>query len=131
MAGAIIEVRGLAKRFGEVQAVAGVDFEVRAGELFGFLGPNGAGKTTTINMLTGLARPDAGTIRIAGIDCSKNPKAAQHLMGVVPDESNLYPELTGFGNLSFCGALYGMARRDREARARELLDRFGLAEAAG
>jgi ABC-2 type transport system ATP-binding protein len=126
-----IAVRGLAKRFGEVQAVAGVDFDVRQGELFGFLGPNGAGKTTTINMLTGLARPDAGTIRIAGIDCSKNPKAAQHLMGVVPDESNLYPELTGFDNLCFCGALYGMAKRDREARARELLDRFGLAEAAG
>ncbi len=126
----IIEARGLTKHFGEVQAVAGVDFDVETGELFGFLGPNGAGKSTTIYMLTGLARPNAGTIRIAGIDCSKDPKAAQHLMGVVPDESNLYPELTGFDNLSFCGALYGMGKRDREARARELLDRFGLAEAA-
>jgi ABC-2 type transport system ATP-binding protein len=126
-----IEVRGLAKRFGDVQAVAGVDFDVAEGELFGFLGPNGAGKTTTINMLTGLARPDGGTIRIAGIDCSRNPKAAQHLMGVVPDESNLYPELTGFENLAFCGALYGLGKRDRQARARDLLDRFGLAEAAG
>jgi len=64
----VIEVRGLAKRFDEVQAVAGVDFDVQQGELFGFLGPNGAGKTTTINMLTGLARPDSGTIRVAGID---------------------------------------------------------------
>lgn len=128
---AAIAVHGLAKRFGEVEAVAGVDFDVPQGELFGFLGPNGAGKTTTINMLTGLARPDAGTIRIAGIDCSKNPKAAQHLMGVVPDESNLYPELTGLDNLTFCGSLYGMAKHDREARARELLDRFGLAEAGG
>ena len=126
-----IEVRGLAKRFGDVQAVAGVDFDVREGELFGFLGPNGAGKTTTINMLTGLARPDAGTIRIAEIDCSKNPRAAQHLMGVVPDESNLYPELSGFANLCFCGALYGMRKRDREARARGLLDQFGLADGAG
>jgi len=126
-----IDVRGLAKRFGEVQAVVGVDFGVREGELFGFLGPNGAGKTTTINMLTGLARPDAGTVRIARIDCSKNPKAAQHLMGVVPDESNLYPELSGFANLCFCGALYGMRKRDREARARGLLDQFGLADAAG
>jgi ABC-2 type transport system ATP-binding protein len=125
-----IEVRGLAKRFDDVQAVAGIDFDVREGELFGFLGPNGAGKSTTINMLIGLARADAGTIRITGIDCSKNPKAAQHLMGVVPDESNLYPELTGFDNLSFCGALYGMSKRDREARARELLDRFGLSKAA-
>ena len=125
-----IEVRGLAKRFGEVRAVAGIDFDVREGEVFGFLGPNGAGKTTTINMLTGLARPNAGTMRIAGIDCSKNPKAAQHLMGIVPDESNLWPDLDGFENLAFCGALYGMARREREERARELLGTFGLADAS-
>ncbi len=125
-----IEVRGLTKRFGPVQAVAGVDFEVQAGELFGFLGPNGAGKTTTINVLTGLARPDAGMIRIGGIDCSHNPKAAQHLVGTVPDESNLYPELTGFENLSFCAALYGMRKAPREARARGLLSTFDLADAA-
>jgi len=128
---AVIEVRGLAKRFDDVQALAGVDFDVREGELFGFLGPNGAGKTTTINVITGLARADDGAIHVAGVDCLDNPKAAQRLMGVVPDESNLYPELTGFENLSFCGALYGMRRRDRERRARELLDRFGLADAAG
>jgi ABC-2 type transport system ATP-binding protein len=128
---AVIEVRELAKRFDEVKAVAGVDFDVREGELFGFLGPNGAGKTTTINMLTGLARPDSGTIRIGGIDCTGNPKAAQHLIGVVPDESNLYPELTGFENLCFCAALYGIRKRPRQSRARELLDIFGLAEAAG
>jgi len=128
---AAIEVRSLAKRFGEVSAVAGIDFDVQGGELFGFLGPNGAGKTTTINMLIGLTRPDAGTIHIAGIDCSTNPKAAQHLMGVVPDESNLYPELTGLENLAFCGSLYGMSKRDRRSRAWELLDRFGLTDAAG
>ena len=127
--GAII-VDGLAKRFGEVQAVSDLSFEVPEGELFGFLGPNGAGKTTTINMLTGLARPDAGSIRIAGIDCAGNPKAAQHLIGVVPDESNLYPELTGFDNLCFCAALYGIRKKERESRARELLETFGLAEAA-
>ncbi|MFP4268156.1 MAG: ABC transporter ATP-binding protein [Spirochaetaceae bacterium] len=125
-----IQASGLSKSFDEVQAVRGVDFSVSQGELFGFLGPNGAGKTTTINMLTGLARPDGGAITIAGIDCSKNPKAAQHLMGIVPDESNLYPELTGFENLSFCGAIYGMKKADREERARSLLERFGLAEAA-
>jgi len=125
-----IAVKGLAKRFGEVQAVADVSFEVRQGELFGFLGPNGAGKTTTINILTGLARPDSGTIRIAGIECTCNPKAAQHLVGIVPDESNLYPELTGFENLGFCAALYGMEKKEREVRARELLETFGLAKAA-
>jgi ABC-2 type transport system ATP-binding protein len=125
-----ISVEGLAKRFGDVQAVADVSFEVHEGELFGFLGPNGAGKTTTINMLTGLARPDAGTIRIADIDCTGDPKAAQHLIGVVPDESNLYPELTGFQNLCFCAALYGMRKGERETRARELLETFGLDKAA-
>lgn len=124
-----IQVRGLSKRFGDVQAVDGIDFDVREGELFGFLGPNGAGKSTTINMIIGLARPQEGTIRIAGIDCSRNPKAAQHLMGVVPDESNLYPELTGFDNLCFCGSLYGMSKNDRRARAGQLLERFGLAAA--
>ena len=126
-----ISVENLKKRFADVSAVDGISFVVSRREVFGFLGPNGAGKTTTINMLTGLARPDAGVIRIAGIDCTGNPKAAQHLMGVVPDESNLYPELTGFDNLCFCGALYGMRKGAREGRARELLERFGLSEAAG
>ena len=82
--GFAIEAGGLAKRFEDVQAVNDVSFEVRRGEVYGFLGPNGAGKTTTINMLTGLARPDAGTIRIDGIDCTGNPKAAQHRIGVIP-----------------------------------------------
>ncbi len=109
-----IEAQNLTKRFGEVQAVAGVDFEVHDGEVFGFLGPNGAGKTTTINMLTGLARPTAGTIRYFGREVTRNVKKAQRLMGIVPDESNLYPELNGFENLCFCASLYGMRRRGRE-----------------
>jgi ABC-2 type transport system ATP-binding protein len=125
-----IEVSGLTKHYGEVLAVNDVSFSVRQGELFGFLGPNGAGKTTTINMLTGLARLDAGKIHISGIECTSNPKAAQHLIGVVPDESNLYPELTGFENLCFCAALYGMRKNERQKRARELLGTFGLADAA-
>ncbi|MBR9985713.1 MAG: ABC transporter ATP-binding protein, partial [Desulfosarcina sp.] len=125
-----IFVEQLTKHFEKVAAVDGITFSVRQGELFGFLGPNGAGKTTTINMLTGLARPDTGTIRIGGIDCTANPRAAQHLVGVVPDESNLYPELTGFDNLCFCAALYGMVKAERQARARELLDAFDLTPAA-
>jgi len=128
--GAIIEVTGLTKRYGEVLAVDDISFDVIEGEVFGFLGPNGAGKTTTINMLTGLGRLDRGTVRIGGIECTQNPKAAQHLLGIVPDESNLYPELTGFENLSFCGALYGMRRSERESRARDLLKVFGLTDAA-
>ncbi|RPH50553.1 MAG: ABC transporter ATP-binding protein [Desulfobacteraceae bacterium] len=123
-------VKNLAKRFENVQAVAGISFDVEKGELFGFLGPNGAGKTTTINMLTGLARLDSGSIEIGGIDCTKKPRAAQHLIGVVPDESNLYPELSGFENLCFCAALYGMSKAERRVQALKLLEAFGLAQAA-
>jgi ABC-2 type transport system ATP-binding protein len=125
-----IEVTSLAKQYAEVIAVNDISFQVGYGELFGFLGPNGAGKTTTINILTGLARLDAGRIEISGIDCTRNPKAAQHLTGIVPDESNLYPELTGFDNLCFCAALYGISKIERQRRARELLDTFGLTDAA-
>jgi ABC-2 type transport system ATP-binding protein len=125
-----IAVADLSKRFEEIEALADISFTVRQGELFGFLGPNGAGKTTTINVLTGLARADSGSVRLAGVDCTVNPKVAQHLIGVVPDESNLYPELTGFQNLCFCAALYGMRKAERQARALELLDTFGLADAA-
>jgi len=126
----LIQVSDLAKRFEDVQAVNGISFHVNRGELFGFLGPNGAGKTTTINMLTGLARPDSGKIRIAGLDCSANPKAAQHLIGVVPDESNLYPELSGYDNLCFCASLYGIGKKERQKRAENLLEQFGLQQAA-
>lgn len=132
-----IEVENLTKSYGQVRgktapvlAVDHINFQVHQGELFGFLGPNGAGKTTTINMLTGLARPEAGTIHIAGINCLQNPKAAQHLIGIVPDDNNLYPELSGFDNLCFCAALYGMGKDERQTRARELLALFGLKEAA-
>ncbi|MBM3322324.1 ABC transporter ATP-binding protein [candidate division WOR-3 bacterium] len=128
---AAVAARGLTKRFGDVRAVDGLDLEVRAGELFGLLGPNGAGKTTTINLLTGLARPDQGEFSIAGLDCTHRPRAAQHLVGVVLDESNLYPELTGYDNLCFCASLYGIPRRERGARATKLLSDFGLTEAAG
>jgi ABC-2 type transport system ATP-binding protein len=87
-----------------------ISFQVNSGELFGFLGPNGAGKTTTINMLTGLARLDAGTITIGCIECTRNPKAAQPLTGIVPDESNLYPELTGYKTSVFVQHFTGYAK---------------------
>jgi len=127
----MIQARQLTKLFGDVLAVDHISFEVHSGELFGFLGPNGAGKTTTIKMLTGLARPTSGTVLAGGVDVRDHPKRAQRLMGVVPDESNLYPELTGFENLTFCASLYGMRRDERRARARELLEMFNLSEAGG
>ncbi|MBN1893079.1 ATP-binding cassette domain-containing protein [bacterium] len=126
----LIQVDRLSKRFDEIIALDEISFSVNRGDIFGFLGPNGSGKTTTINILTGLSRPDSGTIRVAGLDCTKNPKAAQHLIGIVPDESNLYPELSGFDNLCFCASLYGMRKNERKERAKELLDLFGLHEAA-
>jgi ABC-2 type transport system ATP-binding protein len=126
----LIEVVKLTKKFDDITAVNEISFSLHEGELFGFLGPNGAGKTTTINMLTGLSRPDSGTIRVAGQDCTENPKAAQHLIGIVPDESNLYPELSGFDNLCFCASLYGIRKNERQERARELLETFELKEAA-
>lgn len=125
----ILEASKLTKKYGNFTAVDNIDFYVEKGEIFGFLGPNGAGKTTTINMLTGLARVTSGSIYLSGNEYTKHVKKAQHLMGIVPDESNLYEELDGFQNLSFCAALYGIERYRREKRARELLQQFGLAEA--
>jgi len=126
----LIEVTGLTKHFDGVLAVNDVSFTLYGGEIFGFLGPNGAGKTTTINMLIGLTRPDSGTIRIAGKVCTSDLKSVQDKIGVIPDESNLYPELTGFENLCFCGALYGMRKQTRQNRATALLKLFGLQDVA-
>jgi ABC-2 type transport system ATP-binding protein len=125
----LLKAVDLVKRFEGVTAVNGASFSVQRGEIFGFLGPNGAGKTTTINLLTGLARPTSGTMYLEGRDYTTQPKRAQALMGIVPDESNLYDELDGFGNLTFCAALYGIDKAERQARAGELLEQFGLKQA--
>ncbi|MDI9470549.1 MAG: ABC transporter ATP-binding protein [Bacillota bacterium] len=122
----MISVTGLTKTYGSVCAVNNISFEVAKGEIFGFLGPNGAGKTSTINIMTGLSRPDAGEIELAGIDVRRQPKKAQAIMGIVPDESNLYNEMDGFDNLCFCAALYGMPKSEREGKARRLLEQFRL-----
>lgn len=126
----IITTESLTKYFDDLLAVDHITFDIKSGELFGLLGPNGAGKTTTIKMLTGLAKPSSGKASIASIDIRKHPKEAQRMIGVVPDESNLYPELTGLENLTFCGALYGMKKYERRQRSRELLRLFDLSEAA-
>jgi ABC-2 type transport system ATP-binding protein len=125
----IIEAANLTKKYGDLLAVDHISFQIFKGELFGFLGPNGAGKTSTIRILTGLARATDGSVNVAGIDISRNPKKAQHLIGVVPDESNLYPELTGFDNLVFCASLYGLRKPEAIIRAEELLKTFNLVEA--
>ncbi|HDJ34400.1 MAG TPA: ABC transporter ATP-binding protein [Bacteroidetes bacterium] len=125
----IIEVKNLKKSYDGIIAVNRIHFKVYRGEIFGFLGPNGAGKTTTINMLTGLARITEGQIFLRGKDVTHDIQSVQKIIGVVPDENNLYEELSGFDNLCFCGALYGMKKNDRERIARELLNLFGLKDA--
>lgn len=124
----MLEAHRLTKKYMDFTAVDEADFSIAEGEIFGLLGPNGAGKTTTINMLTGLATITSGSVILAGLDYISGIKKAQQLIGIVPDESNLYEELSGFQNLSFCAALYGMPKQRREERAKELLNQFDLAD---
>ena len=128
--GSVIEVRDLTRRYEGVVALAGVSFAVRAGGIFGYLGPNGAGKTTTINILGGLLRRHGGDVRICGADIERDPVRVKGQIGVVGEESNLYPELTCRRNLDYLGQLYGLPRSVRRQRAGELLDAFDLADRA-
>jgi ABC-2 type transport system ATP-binding protein len=111
-----------------LRAVDGIDFAVREGEVFGFLGPNGAGKTTTIRMLTGLSRPTSGQARVLGFDLARDVTRIKKRIGVVPEMSNLYDELSAFDNLVFAMQLYGVPRGERAVRAEELLARFRLGD---
>ena len=122
----VIRVEGLAKRFGEIQAVDQITFSVREGEIFGFLGPNGAGKTTTIRILVGLLRPDSGSAWVGGYEVEKEPVRAKRSVGVVPEASNLYGELSAMENLVYMAQLYGVPRGQWRPRAEELLEEFNL-----
>jgi ABC-2 type transport system ATP-binding protein len=122
----VISVTGLAKRYGDIQAVAGVDFEVFRGETFGFLGPNGAGKTTTINMLCTLAMPTAGSATVAGFDVVRERDAVRRSIGLVFQDTTLDSYLTAERNLRFHAELYGVPRAQIDDRLREVLDIVGL-----
>ncbi len=102
----------LSKSFGSVNAVRSLSLTLEPGELFGFLGPNGAGKTTTLNMVSGLLKPDSGTILIDGIDNQADPVKAKSMMGTIPDTPYIYEKLTGFEYLEFIGNLYGLEAAD-------------------
>jgi len=121
-----IETENLTKIYGDLTAVDGISFQVQPGEVFAFLGPNGAGKTTTIRMLTGLTRPTGGEARILGLDLHRDLPRIKKQVGLVPERSNLYNELSARDNLIFMGQLYGVPRRERGPRADELLRRFRL-----
>ena len=122
----MIEIEGLVKNFGARAAVAGLDLRVRPGEIFGFLGPNGAGKTTTVKCVTGLLKPTAGRVRVAGFDVATQTLEAKRAMGLVPDEPFVYPKLTGVEYLRFVGELYGARLSDMKARIPDLLEMFEL-----
>jgi len=124
----VIEAVNLTKYYGKVLAVDHINFEVKRREIFGFLGPNGAGKTTTIRMLTGLSRPTSGSAKVLGYDIVSEIVEAKKHVGVVPEISNLYDELSAFKNLLFMAQLYGVPRSQRKAKAEELLKAFGLYE---
>jgi len=116
------------KAHGEVLAVDHISFEVERGEVFGFLGPNGAGKTTTIRMLTGLSKPTEGEASVLGFDIRSEIVEVKRRIGVVPEISNLYDELSAIDNLLFMAQLYGVPRSERRRKAEELLKVFGLYE---
>jgi len=124
----VIEADHLIKRFGSVTAVNDVNLVVREGEIFGFLGPNGAGKTTTMRLLTGVLTPDSGAVRINGIDIHRHPLEAKMQMGVIPESSTVYGDMSAEQNLQLSGQMYGMPRANRDRGVDELLSRMGLSE---
>ncbi len=126
----VIEAVGLSRRFGQLEAVRGVDLEVRRGEIFGFLGPNGAGKTTTINMLCTLLRPTTGRATVAGFDVDRSPDEVRARIGLVFQDPSLDQQLTARENLFFHAVIYGVPGRERGERIRRALELVELADRA-
>jgi ABC-2 type transport system ATP-binding protein len=122
----LLEVKSLKKRFKEVEAVKGIDFNVYKGEIFGLLGPNGAGKSTTISMISTLIKPTDGDIIYKGQSVLKNPSTIQKRLGVVPQDIALYPTLSGYDNLKFWGHAYGLRGSILKNRIEEVSEIIGL-----
>jgi ABC-2 type transport system ATP-binding protein len=125
-----VETRGLARTFGSLRAVDGIDLQVPAGSFYGFLGPNGAGKSTTIKCLTGLLRPSAGEIRILGTDPVADPVSVKRRVGVVPEDLALFERLTASETLAFIAQVHGMPEETFKARSADLLSLMDLGGAA-
>jgi ABC-2 type transport system ATP-binding protein len=125
----VISARGLVKHYGEVKALDGLDLDVPQGTVLGLLGPNGAGKTTAVRILTTLLLPDAGSATVAGIDVLADPDGVRERLGLSGQYAAVDEHLTGFENLDMVGRLYRLGRARSRSRARELLERFDLADA--
>jgi ABC-2 type transport system ATP-binding protein len=125
---AAIEVTSLSKHWNQTKAVNGISFQVRKGEIFGFLGPNGAGKTTTIKMLVGLTKPTGGSASVCGHNILTEIRKVKQGIGVVPERSNLYDELTVYENLRFVSKLYHVPSTQRESKINELIQLFQITE---
>jgi ABC-2 type transport system ATP-binding protein len=126
----LLQTTELSKRFGEIQAVNGVSFAVKEGEIYGLLGPNGAGKTTTLSMVCGLLKPDGGKVLIDGANFWTDPAKSRRVMGVVPQEIALYEDMTGRENLEFWGRIAGLPKTEAKSRAGTLLEALGLVDRA-
>lgn len=124
-----VETFDLVRSYGAFRAVDNLNLKVERGSFFGFLGPNGAGKSTTIKMLTGLLAPSAGKIRVLNHDIEAEPLAVKRIIGVVPEDLNLFERLTGAEMLSFTGRMYGLQKPEIAERARELLMLMELEDA--
>jgi len=131
VADAAITVEGLRKRFGDVQALCGIDLSAPPGSILGLLGPNGAGKTTAVRILTTLLPPDGGSARVAGLDVVKDAAALRSQIGLAGQYAAVDENLSGLENLEMVGRLYHMGRVPARERAGELLERFALSDAAG
>jgi ABC-2 type transport system ATP-binding protein len=121
-----ITSRGLSKHFGKLVAVDKVDLAIPQGEIFGFLGPNGSGKTTAIRMLCGLLTPTAGSMSVLGLEIPAQAEKLRHRIGYMTQKFSLYDDLTVIENMQFMARIYGMGRRDANARIAQLLDRYSL-----
>jgi ABC-2 type transport system ATP-binding protein len=126
----IIEARGLTKRFGEVEALAGLDLVADSGHVTALLGPNGAGKTTFVSAVATLLRPDAGELRVAGIDVASEPRRVRQIIGLAGQYASVEPAMTGRENLEFVARLFGLDRRASRRATASVLERIGLDDAA-